>query len=233
MALIENSKGRKEGGGYERLFGNNAIGHLLSRVQATVISSGTELEKLVTDLSEQILDVDSFLSSQQLPAGTYLISKRAIKGSSLKTDKEPDIIVFKIDNQRQHCYIIELKDGDTFDTKKAAGERQLLEMFENHLSKRIRFTTSIHICSFNQLDKEKIVSGFKRKITKEMAMTGKELCELLGLDYQAIIDSRVHQQIRNLDYFIDGLLKIDVVRETIIQKLRNPSFVQMKIPNSD
>ena len=229
MALIENSKGRKEGGGYERLFGNNALGHLLSRVQATVISSGTELEKLVTDLSEKILDVDSFLSSQQLAAGTYLISKKAIKGSSLKTDKEPDIIVFKIDSQRQHCYIIELKDGDTFDTKKAAGERQLLEIFENHLSKRIRFTTSVHICSFNQLDKDKIVSGFKRKITREMAMTGQELCELLGLDYKAIINSRIHQQIRNLDYFIDGLLKIDVIRATIIEKLKTPAFVQTEI----
>jgi hypothetical protein len=230
MALIENSKGRKEGGGYERLFGSTQLGHLLSRVQATVISSGTELEKLITNLSKQITDVDSFLSSQELPHGTYVISKKAIKGSSLKTDKEPDIIVFKIDRQRQHCYIIELKDGDTFDTKKAAGERQLLETFENHLARRIRFTTSVHICSFNQLDKEKIVSGFKRKITADMAMTGQELCDLLGLDYTEIINSRIHQQIRNLDYFIDGLLKIEVVRETIIKKLENPSFVQSQIP---
>src|SRR3954454_620180 len=101
MALIENSKGRKEGGGYERLFGSTHLGHLLSRVQATVISSGTELEKLITDLSEKIEDVDSFLENQQLPQGTFVISKKAIKGSRLKTDKEPDIIVFKIDSQRQ------------------------------------------------------------------------------------------------------------------------------------
>lgn len=33
MALIENSKGRTEGGGYERLFGNQQLGHLLSRVR--------------------------------------------------------------------------------------------------------------------------------------------------------------------------------------------------------
>jgi len=43
-------------------------------------------------------------------------------------------------------------------------------------------------------------------------MTGKELCD----DYEAIIHSQVHQQIRNLDYFINGLLKIDFIRETII-----------------
>lgn len=226
MALIETSKGREEGGGYERLFGNKQLGHLLSRVQATVISSGTELEKLIISLSDNIHDVDSFLASQQLPLGIYVISKQAIKKSYLKTDQEPDLLVFRIDAKSQHCYIIELKDGDNFDTKKAAGERHLLEVFENHISRRIRFTTSIHICSFNQLDKDKIVAGFKRKITREMAMTGKELCELLGIDYAGIINSRVHQQIRNLDYFIDGLLRIDEVRETIIDKLNKPSAQQ-------
>jgi hypothetical protein len=85
MALIETSKGREEGGGYERLFGNKQLGHLLSRVQATVISSGTELEKLIISLAENLQDVDGFLASQQLPSGTYLISKQAIKRSSLKT----------------------------------------------------------------------------------------------------------------------------------------------------
>jgi hypothetical protein len=152
MALIEKSKGRKEGGGYERLFGNKDIGHLLSRVQATVISSGTELEKVIGELSNNIGDVDNFLNFQQLSTGVYLISKKAIKTSRLKSDKEPYLIVFKIDAEQHHCYIIELKDGDTFDTKKAAGEVMLLKEFENHLSRRIRFTTSIHVCSFNQLE---------------------------------------------------------------------------------
>jgi hypothetical protein len=219
MALIELSKGREEGGGYERLFGNQKIGHLLSRVQATVISSGTELEKIVGGLSNNINNVDAFLQSQQLPTGVYLISKDAIKKSTLKSDKEPDLIVFKIDPTLQHCYIIELKDGDTFDTKKAAGEVMLLEAFESHLSRRIRFTTSIHVCSFNQLDKKKIVVGFKNKITIHQAMTGKELCELLGISYEGIIGSRIHQQIRNLDFFLDEILAIAPIRDAIIKKL--------------
>lgn len=226
MALIETSKGREEGGGYERLFGNKQLGHLLSRVQATVISTGTELEKLIISLSPNIHDVDGFLASQQLPEGTYLISKQALKRSSLKTDQEPDLVVFRINAYMHHCYIIELKDGDNFDTKKAAGERHLLEVFENHLSRRIRFTTSIHICSFNQPDKNKIIAGFKRKITYEMAMTGKELCEFLGIDYEGIINSRLHQQIRNLDYFIEGLLRIDNIREIILEKINKPTVQQ-------
>ena len=50
MARIENAKGRRENqapSGYTRLFGIKELGQLMSRIQGTVISSGTELEKLI------------------------------------------------------------------------------------------------------------------------------------------------------------------------------------------
>jgi len=220
MALIENSKGRKEGGGYERLFGDQQLGHLLSRVQATVITTGSELEKIVVGLSNHLDNVDEFLANQTLENGTFLISKNAIKHSALKSNLEPDLLIFKIDAKKQHCYIIELKDGDNFDTKKAQGERDLLLQFQNHISSKIRFTTSVHVCSFNQLDKKKIVDGFKKKITEDMAMTGKELCEILSIDYEALLHSRVHQQKKNLEYFVDELIKVDAIRVLLEEKLK-------------
>lgn len=217
MALIENSKGREEGGGYERLFGDQQLGHLLSRIQATVISSGTELEKLIVSRASTIDDVDNFLLN--LPVnGVFLASKAAIKKSKLKSDKEPDILIFKVDPLTRHCYIIELKDGDNFDTKKAAGEVALLKAFQNHLSSKIPFTTSLHICMFNQLDKEKIVAGFKRTITLGMAMTGQELCTLLGIEYDEIISSRTHEQKKNMAYFVNQLLEVEVVKKMIEKK---------------
>lgn len=224
MALIEHSKGRKEGSGYERLVGNKPLGHLLSRVQATVISSGTELEKIIIGKSEVINDVDAFLENQKLPHGIYLIPKQVIKKSKLRADKEPDLIIFKIDDKTQHCFIIELKDGDTFDTKKSAGEIEYLSIFENHLSKKIVFTTSTHVCCFNQLDKKRIVEGFKKGITFEQAMTGKELCDLLGINYENIVQSRKHDQTKNLDFFIESILQIDKLRKMIIEKLQDKNI---------
>lgn len=221
MALIENAKGRKEGSGYERLFGDNQLGYLLSRIQATVISTGIELEKMIVGLSNRIEDVDTFLSEQKLSNGTFLISKSAIKKSKLKSNLEPDILIFKIDAKKQHCYIIELKDGDAFDTKKSQSEKDLLLKFQNHISSKLRFTTSVHICSFNQLDKKKIVEGLKHKITEEMAMTGKELCEILGLDYKKLLHSRIHQQKKNLTYFVDELIKVDAIRILLQEKLKD------------
>ena len=47
MPKISESKGRPdENSGYARLFGNQQLGQLLSRVQATVIRTGNALEKI-------------------------------------------------------------------------------------------------------------------------------------------------------------------------------------------
>ena len=222
MALISKSKGRNENdgeSGYERLFGNHELGQLLSRVHATIISNGTELEKLIVGLAETVDNVDTFITQKDIPNGTYLMTKKAVKKSSLCTDKEPDLLIFEITENKQHCYIIELKDGDTFDTKKATGEVENLKHFENHVSRKLRFTTSIHVCSFNQPDKEKIIIGFKKQITPQMAMTGKELCKLLGLNYEEIINSRFYAQKENLKYFVESLLNIDNIKELVINNL--------------
>lgn len=217
MALIEKSKGRTSGGGYERLFGNADLGALLSRVHATVISSGNELESRTASLANLVTDFDQFLEIQ--PLGTYLVTKAIIKKSSYKSNMEPDLLVFQLAATRQLCYIIELKDGDTFDTKKAAGEIKLLKDFQNNISSQLGCTTSIHICSFNQPDKNEIVKGFKKKITVKEVMTGVELCTILGLNYAEIVGSRIHQQVQNTDYFIEKLLSIPEIKAQIINKL--------------
>jgi hypothetical protein len=216
MALIKNSKGRKEGSGYQRLFGNSELGFLLSRVQSAVITSGTELEKLIISLSNSVNDIDKLIID--LPEGTFLISKSVIKKSKLKSHFEPDLLIFNIDLHKHHCYIIELKDGDNFDTKKSQGESDLLKEFQSYFSSKIPFTTSIHICCFNQNDKDKIVEGFKKKITKEMAMTGQELCKLLSIDYDNIIKQRSNHQIQNVDYFLDQLLTIGIIKKLLVKK---------------
>ena len=41
-----------------------------------------------------------------------------------------------------------------------------------------------------------------------MAMTGKEFCDLVGLDFDKIVQERRKDQQQNLDYFISELKKI-------------------------
>ena len=215
MALIENAKGRGDGG-YTRLFGNDKLGLLLSKAQATVISSGTELEKEIIARSRQIGDVDGFLTScSEREDGVYLASKKAVKHSSIATDQEPDLLIFKIGNKKRHCYIIELKDGDAFDTKKSQGEKNSLIAFQNHISRKLPFTTSIHICCFNSTSRQDVVKGFKHKITEEEAMIGSELCELLEISYQDILHKRQIDQQTNRKYFLREMLAIPEVSEMV------------------
>ena len=177
MARIEESKGREKGGGYERLFGNSALGSLMSKVHAAVIRSGNEWD---------------------------------VKKSLVFSGSDPDFVIFVIRGNQKICYVIELKDGDTFDTKKAAGERESMRTFVD--AQHISFQIDSYFCCFNQISKDEIFDGFKRKIPKSELMTGQELCNLLELDYEEIRAERKSDQKPNFRYFMRELLKIEEVR---------------------
>ena len=122
--LIENAKGRKDGhSGYSRLLGNEELGCLISKLQSTVISNGTELEKMILDRSSLIDELDSFVFKAiegAIPQGVYVCTKKVFKQSKVYyidalKGIEPDLLVFVVEVNRV-CKIIELKDGDAFDT---------------------------------------------------------------------------------------------------------------------
>ena len=48
MAKIRNAKPKHGSGGYERLVGNIDMANIFTKAQSTVISNGTELEKIVS-----------------------------------------------------------------------------------------------------------------------------------------------------------------------------------------
>lgn len=220
MALIRNKFGQIDGA-YTRLFGDAQLGGLISSVQSAVISSGNELEKLIIERAPIIPDFDRFLQQDIYPEGVFVATKAAIKKCiTVNTvSAEPDFVVFERRVGRQHCYVIELKDGDVFDTKKAAGERESLHRFVNVIAPLVRFTITVHFCSFNQENRQAIVDGFKRRITHEEAMTGREFCNLLGMDYSEIVQLRQQNQGINFRDFIRLLLAIRSTRDEIEKQL--------------
>lgn len=204
--LISNTKEGRRDGSYTRLFGNEDLGALISRVHSASISSGNELEKLIESMAETIDDLDLFLKEKKLKKGTYLVTKKTIKKSILKSNQEPDFLIIKIEDN--HCKIIELKDGDNFDTKKAKGERDNLINFQNNISNKIPYTTSIYICSFNQKNKDLIKAGMKNKFSMNEIMTGKEFCQLLNIDYDKILEKRKNDQRENIQFFLSEIGRI-------------------------
>lgn len=218
MARISKYKGRRAGG-YERLFGDEELGVLISRIQGAVIGSGTELERIIRSKVKLIDDLDDFLQHDIMPTGIYLADKRQLKACKTLdfAGSEPDFVIFRRREGHQHCHVVELKDGDNFDTKKAAAERRSMYDFISMNAQYVPYTMSAHICCFNQDSREAIVAGLKSKITLEEAITGREFCELLEVNYDTIIEERKSDQLPNLTYFVDELLRIDAVK-TLIEK---------------
>lgn len=224
MKIVRTKPGREDGG-YTRLLGDVKLGALISRLHSACISSGNELENLILAKSDLFLvrtveEMESlFLNGDNFTKKTYLIPKKIVKKSAkFRSEHEPDFLILK--KETKTLYITELKDGDSFDTKKSAGEVESLRKFENQISRKISFKTLIIVCCFNQISKEKIIQGFKNKITSSEAFTGKEFCELIGINYQAIIQERIKDQKENLKFFCDELLKIAECKKIFDKKIK-------------
>jgi hypothetical protein len=146
----------------------------------------------------------------------FIINKKLIKKLTkfINCGKEPDYCVLIILEKK--AFIIELKDGDTFDTKKVSGEIASLKEFANKFKLKFPdFDVFPKFCSFNATEKKKIIYGVKNKITEEMAMNGEEFCLLLGISYQNIINQRKNFAPTNLKYFVQELIKIPAIKDLI------------------
>ena len=227
MAKIRGRIPKESSGGYARLFGNEALGELMSKVQGTVISAGSELERLITARVKTIDDLDAFLRKDIMSDGVLLAKKKEIKKSTELDSQgsEPDFMIFKRREGHQRCHIVELKDGHIFDTKKADSEREALHGFAKRNAGRLPYRVSTHFCAFNQDDAAVIWKGFKQKIDIEEAMTGREFCDLLEINYDEIGEVRKPDAEDNIRYFVEELLRIPETKSLIEDILESESHL--------
>jgi len=218
MAKIENAKTKTVSGGYVRLFNDKELGLIFSKVQSTVITNGTELEKIILSKTNQITNLNKFIDDTTngiTPNGIYTCNKSNLRNSDYHLKgHEPDFLIFIVQAKRI-CKIIELKDGDNFDTKKSPSEKNSLIAFQNFIAPKIPFLVEYYICSFNQNDKTQIQKGFKNCFTLNEILTGQELCDVLKLNYNDIVNERLKDAESNLEYVIKELLKNDKVKNII------------------
>ena len=223
MPRIQDTKGRQdENSGYVRLLGNSRLGLLISRVHATVIRTGNELERLLesvtpSNLMTELADAISRAENSSA-TGVNVVFSPKIKNPSSGHGITGDIVVFDYTNNK--LSVIEVKDGDTFDTKKASGELGSLQAFAGQLSRKTGYKASIYFCSFNQENKEFIIGGAKGRFSPQQVMTGRELCDILKIDYEEFRSARRREQTSNLDYFLRELVSIPEIADRLRRKLR-------------
>ncbi|MDA7952362.1 MAG: hypothetical protein MPI95_00195 [Nitrosopumilus sp.] len=216
-------KGRGES--YIRCMGDTYLSLMLSRVQSLIIKSGYNLEDMILAKATTLYEIDDFLEHEI--DGTFLVPKKAIKKSQKVNFNgvEPDFMVLVVGDGNKTCHLVELKDGCDFDTKSAEAEYKHMNDFITTNARKLQYRFEGHICCFNETSRDAIVAGFKNKITTEIAMTGREFCELINLDYDSIVLERKRDQRSNFKYFISEILKDESVRLEVINVLKTNNWL--------
>ncbi len=205
-ARISDAQPKNSSGNYARLFGDEDIGNLITKIQSASIKAGYVLEDIIACKSTLIPNgnFDEFIDDcmKGKYSGIFLGTKKMIKDSKYNVKgHEPDLIIFSLDNNgRGECYIIELKVGAAFDTKKSDGEKETLEICRSVLGPKLPFITNSYLCAFHAEDRQEIVTGLKGRFGQEEVLTGRELCEILSLDYDEIVSEESRFQRDNMFY---------------------------------
>lgn len=189
-------KKHKTSGSYGRLFDDEKIGLVMSDVQSTAIRNGNELEKLIERYSNPLTNNDTCnlideIESGTIQDGTYLLSKDSYRGTAIAIpNHEPDYLIVQAHGTNVKIFVVEMKDGDDFDTKKSNGELETLTACKDFIENNFEISTDYALCCFNQKSRLNIVRGLKNRFDEAHVMTGNEFCELVGIEYEAIIKER-------------------------------------------
>ena len=82
MAKIRDARPQNSSGAYFRLIKNPKLAEIFIKAQSTVITNGTELEKIISEQSQLITNLDDFMKnikSNKIIQGSYLCTKKSGK----------------------------------------------------------------------------------------------------------------------------------------------------------
>ena len=82
------------------------------------------------------------------------------------------------------------------------------------------FTKAQSTVISNGTELEKIITGFKSVFTIDEVMTGREFCNILGIDYDAIVKMRRDDTADNFKYVVEKMFEIKEVRSQFSEKHR-------------
>lgn len=233
MSLISNARGRTDvkDSGYYRVFNTIPkydlialeIASLLSKTQSTVISNGIHLEKSLIDTryNKNVLhkkhSVYTLADLKNLQDGHYykmILYKDFFKCIGLPTLRKNYIECDYIVVVSGTVFIYEIKDGDSFDTKKSQAETENLQYIQKSFERTKLFSKVIvHIVLWNCDDIE--TNSFKCKIGKKMLLSGKTFSDMNTINKKAIDRDRTLSNWSNVKYFVQHSKDIVKLFETL------------------
>lgn len=216
--LIEHStpKVPAHNSAYYRMTGNELLAQLLQKVHSCSIRNGNELENLSFEHSKNKNKIKDYKFNgtnwiQPAPGETNLVLKFMVKkGLFSKKGTHVDFALLT----SKDVYLVELKDGCNFDTKKSTGEYEKISKVKDYLEKNDPFQRTYHkyIVSWNATKIEEISFKDERAKNENMLMVGKDFAELIDVDYNKVNQLRNGDRIQNEEYVLTEVVKIAIAR---------------------
>ena len=175
MTRIEDRtpKGSIEKSGAFRLLGHMRMADLLRKSHSAIIGNGNELEDLIYEHSSHSNKLKIYDGVPKKNA--FVVKYKWDGGDCDAVLLEPNKIT-----------LFEIKDGDNFDTKKAAGEyaklKKAAKFFETVDPHNRRCDFRIILWNCEDLKK----SSFKHKAAQPHLMRGRDFAPLVSIDYEKL-----------------------------------------------
>jgi len=219
MGLIKDRKTKDQeeilDSGYYGVFGDEELASLCTKVHGTTIVNGNELEKFIfAEIKIKKFSKKTYIECLEIindNIGTPIyfdkvkISKDDFLKYSVKMTGKKNTNIDCIYYDGTTVYILELKDGASLDTKKSAKEVDDLgvtaSIFTNEELDN-EFGLVLWRCS------DLKNSSIKTNRTDYLLKTGRDLSEMLGIDFYKIQKIRAKDQKDNVEFFITEMKKI-------------------------
>jgi hypothetical protein len=219
---IEKTRGRQgdiRDSGYYRLFESQntddgydevaqKLARIVSKIHSASICNGNKLEEYIgnSPINNHIIK-----SLTDLKKGHYLNIKfdKDLWDGKKTQSTEIDYMLYETYTDTPRVCLFEVKDGDTFDTKKSREElnslREVSILLKEHMP---RVFVQCYVVLWNIKDPKK--NGFKANLDENITLiNGRIMCDMIGnLDYDNITHLRKDIGDKNLNFCIKELREI-------------------------
>lgn len=208
MAIINLNKKRNSSGGYDRLIGDDNISNLMTSIHSASISNGTQVGKTLEWSYKGNLPIfsgkDVNTPNKTLnviennPKGV-IIFNGFIKGNNGKK-QEVDVIVYDGDV----CYLGEIKEGNSLDTKKSSAEIDGIISTVDYMNSKGYDSNGSLILMHLENNQHSI----KDDRAINYIQSGKDFCEQHSFSFGKFKDFQVNQSPINKKIVLDEMERI-------------------------
>ena len=82
-----------------------------------------------------------------------------------------------------------------------------MEICKSVLGPKLPFITNFYLCAFHACYRKEITTGLKGRFSEDEVITGRELCQILGINYNEVIEEESQFQQDNTTFLTRAIIE--------------------------